>query len=255
MALQIDPIERGSLVDEVLQRLEALIVGLTPGTRLPTEQELCVQLGVSRTSVRAAVQRLAERGVVSVEVGRGTFVRQPDTQRLSEQLGLLVRLDRESYWQVTEARRIVEVQVAGLAAARRKASHLEAMRIAVATMDRAMDDPVRFAAADEAFHLAVASAADNEVLAMFSQQLQAMIRTARNEIFTVIEISPKAQEFHHEIHDAIRRKAPGEAMAGAARHLDEMESYIRRMLAQTGRPETLAGEDGEDADADVHAPR
>ena len=76
-------------------------MGLPPGTRLPTEQELCVRLGVSRTSIRAAVQRLAERGVVSVEVGRGTFVRQPDTQRLSEQLGLLVRLDRDGAYDVT----------------------------------------------------------------------------------------------------------------------------------------------------------
>jgi GntR family transcriptional repressor for pyruvate dehydrogenase complex len=183
------------------------------------------------------VQRLAERGVVSVEVGRGTFVRQPDTQRLSEQLGLLVRLDRDSYWQVTEARRIVEVQVAGLAAARRDDAHLEAMRAALATMDAAMDDAARFAIGDEAFHLAVSAAADNDVLEMFSQQLQAMIRAARREIFTVIEISPRAQEYHREIYAAVRRKAPGEAMAAAARHLDEMESYIRGML---GRNEALS---------------
>jgi DNA-binding FadR family transcriptional regulator len=236
MALPIEPIERGRLVDEVLQRLEAMIVGMLPGSRLPTEQELCVQLGVSRTSVRAAFQRLAERGVVSVEVGRGTFVRQPDTQRLSEQLGLLVRLDRDSYWQVTEARRIVETQVAGLAAARRKRAHLEEMRWALEVMDSAMDDADRFAEGDEQFHLAVATAADNEVLSMFNQQLQAMIRSARHEIFTVIEISPRAQEYHREIYNAVRRRAPGEAMAAAARHLDEMESYIRRMLARTERP-------------------
>src|SRR5437879_2836093 len=121
MGTDIEPIERLSLVDEVLQRLQAMIVSMPPGAQLPTELELCAQMGVSRTSVRAVVQRLAERGVVSVEVGRGTFVRKPDTQRLSEQLGLLVQLDRDSYWRVTEARRIVETQIAGLAAARREA--------------------------------------------------------------------------------------------------------------------------------------
>jgi GntR family transcriptional repressor for pyruvate dehydrogenase complex len=234
MALRIEPIERGRLVDEVLQRLEAMIVGMAPGSQLPTEQELGAQLGVSRTSIRSAVQRLAERGVVSVEVGRGTFVREPDTQRLSEQLGLLVRLDRDSYWQITEARRIVEVQVAGLAAARRGEAHLESMQAALEIMDSSMKDSDRFAEGDEEFHLAIAGAADNEVLAMFSQQLQAMIRAARHEIFSVIEISPRAQEYHREIYDGIRRRAPGEAMAAAARHLDEMESYIRRMLAATG---------------------
>jgi GntR family transcriptional repressor for pyruvate dehydrogenase complex len=223
--------ENSGPVAEVLRSLEAIIADSPPGRRLPTEAELCREFGVSRTSVRAAIQRLAERGYLSVEVGRGTFVRLPDRQRLSEQLGLLVKLDSDSYWSITEARRVVETEIAGLAAARRTVQGLELMRGALTGMDEAMKDPVRYAENDERFHLAIAEAADNEVLAMFSQQLQAMIRSARHDIFSLVEISPRAQEIHWEIYRAIERRAPTDAMDATRRHLDEMESYVRRMLS------------------------
>jgi DNA-binding FadR family transcriptional regulator len=66
---------------------------------------------------------------------------------------------------------------------------------------------------------------------MFSQQLQAMIRTARRDIFSVIEISPRSQDLHWEMYRAIERRAPRDAMDATGRHLEEMESYVRRMLS------------------------
>jgi GntR family transcriptional regulator, transcriptional repressor for pyruvate dehydrogenase complex len=222
-------------VAEVMRSLESLIAKSPPGHQLPTEAELCREFGVSRTSVRAAIQRLAERGYLSVEVGRGTFVRLPDPRRLSEQLGLLIRLDGDSYWSITEARRVVETEIAGLAAARRTRQALDAMREPLVGMDEAMKDADVYTEHDERFHLAIAAAADNEVLAMFSQQLQAMIRPARREIFSMVDISPRAQEIHWEMYRAIERRAPTDAMDATRRHLEEMEAYVRETLgAGTG---------------------
>jgi GntR family transcriptional repressor for pyruvate dehydrogenase complex len=84
--LSFTRIGRANLVDDIVRRLEAEIAGgaLRPGDQLPPERDLCAQLGVSRTSVRSAVQRLAERGLVSVEMGRGTFVRRPSAHQVSE---------------------------------------------------------------------------------------------------------------------------------------------------------------------------
>jgi GntR family transcriptional regulator, transcriptional repressor for pyruvate dehydrogenase complex len=221
-----------------MRSLEALIAKSPPGHQLPTEAELCREFGVSRTSVRAAIQRLAERGYLSVEVGRGTFVRVPDPRRLSEQLGLLIRLDSNSYWSITEARRVVETEIAGLAAARRTRQNLDAMRDALVGMDQAMKEPDQYAEHDEQFHLAIAAAADNEVLAMFSQQLQVMIRNARREIFSMVEISPRAQEIHWELYRAIERRAPTDAMDATRRHLEEMEAYVRAMLSADSGTDT-----------------
>src|SRR5438874_90483 len=165
--LTLERIGRANLVDDIVQRLEAAITAgaLQPGDQLPPERDLCEQLGVSRTSLRAAVQRLAERGLLSVEVGRGTFVRQPSSRQLSERLALLLRLDEDSYWKITEARHVVETQIAALAASRRGDADLQALRAALEQMDAAMDNALAFVDFDERFHLALAAAAGNEVLA------------------------------------------------------------------------------------------
>lgn len=223
--------EPADTVTAVVRGLTELIQKLTPGSQLPTEAELCREFGVSRTSVRAAIQRLADRGYLSVEVGRGTFVRTPDPRDLSEQIGLLVKLDADSFWSVTEARRVIETEIAGLAAARRTRRSLEEMRESLIGMDGSMGDAEKYAEFDEQFHLQIAAAADNEVLTMFSQQLQVMIRSARRDIFSMVDISPRAQEIHWEIYRAIERRAPTDAVDATRRHLEEMEMYVQSKLS------------------------
>ncbi len=227
------PIGRANLVDDIVRRLEAEIAGgtLRPGDQLPPERDLCAQLGVSRTSVRAAVQRLAERGLVSVEMGRGTFVRQPSARQISERLALLLRLDQASYWKITEARRAVEGRIAALAARRRRDDHLAALRHALEGMDSAGDEAVPYIERDEEFHLALAAAAGNEVLAALSQNLQAMARGMRREIFAVVSASRGARHYHWLIFEAVARRAPRAARRAMEGHLREMEEYVRRSLA------------------------
>jgi GntR family transcriptional repressor for pyruvate dehydrogenase complex len=232
------PIGRANLVDDIVRRLEAEIAGgaLRPGDQLPPERDLCVQLRVSRTSLRAAVQRLAERGLVSVEMGRGTFVRQPSARQLSERLALLLRLDQDSYWKIAEARHAVEGRIAALAARRRRDDHLAALRWALEGMDAAGDEALLYIARDEEFHLALATAAGNEVLAALSQNLQAMARRMRHEIFAAVSASRGARHYHWLIFEAIARRAPGAARRAMEGHLREMEEYVRGSLADAAGP-------------------
>jgi len=231
--LTLARIDRGNLVDDIVQRLEAEIMrgALRPGDQLPTERDLCAQLGVSRTSLRAAMQRLAERGLLSVEVGRGTFVLAPNARRLSERMALLLRLDETSYWKITEARHVVEPRIAALAALRRQASDLQAMRAALERMDDAMDNGPAFVEPDEQFHLALAQAAGNEVLAMLSQTLQSMMQQMRTQIFSVLSVSAQAQRYHWQIFEAVERGAAEEARTAMEEHLNEMEGYVRSSLS------------------------
>jgi GntR family transcriptional repressor for pyruvate dehydrogenase complex len=241
--LALERIGRANLVDDIVQRLEAAITAgaLQPGDQLPPERDLCEQLGVSRTSLRAAVQRLAERGLLSVEVGRGTFVRQPSSRQLSERLALLLRLDQDSYWKITEARHVVETQIAALAASRRSDADLQALRTALEQMDAAMDNALAFVDVDERFHLALAAAAGNEVLAALSQTLQSMARQMRHQIFAVLRVSAQAQEYHWHIYDAVARGAAEEARRAMEGHLHEMEGYIRSSLSAEPGEQPAAG--------------
>src|SRR2546421_484405 len=81
---------------------------------------------------------------------------------LAERMALRLRLDEHRYWKIPEARHAVETRIAALAAQRRQAADLEALREALQGMDAAMDDPLTYIAIDERFHLALAAAAGNE---------------------------------------------------------------------------------------------
>ena len=115
----------GSLVDLVTEQIEALIRAgrLRTGDQLPPERELCRQFGVSRTVVREAVARLSAKNLLEVRGGAtgGIVVRAPTAEQVSDSLRFLINSSEATINpdKVLEVRRLLEVEMAGLAAARR----------------------------------------------------------------------------------------------------------------------------------------
>src|SRR6187431_2873904 len=124
---------------------------LRPGDRLPAERELATQIGVSRPSVRAGLHALAAMGVVRSRHGSGTYI--PDGPPLlgSQPLSFLAALHGFTRDEMYEARRILEVGVAGLAAERATPEQIAAMAEEVASLFSAMHDPVAFLVHDISF--------------------------------------------------------------------------------------------------------
>jgi DNA-binding FadR family transcriptional regulator len=166
-------LRRGSLCDEVIERLRAQITsGAWPvGTRIPPESELIERLQVGRGTLREAVRALAHAGLLEVRQGDGTYVR-----TRSELAGALRRqIGRSSDAHVQEVRRALEVEAARLAAARRTDADLDACAAALADRDvlagraaelgRWDESWARpWVAADVRFHQAVVAAAHNPML-------------------------------------------------------------------------------------------
>lgn len=67
---------------------------LKPGDKLPTEAVLCEQYGVSRTTLREAIQMLRTHGLLDVTPGRGSFIRSPDIHQIMEDITLVFRTGR-----------------------------------------------------------------------------------------------------------------------------------------------------------------
>jgi DNA-binding FadR family transcriptional regulator len=99
-----------------------------PGTRLPTESELCVQLGVSRSVVRDAMRALAVRGLVDVRQGIGTVVAEVSDAAYSDAAFLLLLRSDVTVHEAVEARAAIEVALAGIAAEARKEDDLISLR-------------------------------------------------------------------------------------------------------------------------------
>lgn len=214
----------------------AALVGLTEmiaggrfpsGSRLPAEPELSDQLGVSRTTLREAVRALAYAGVLDVRQGDGTYVTASDPSRVFSGLGMLsATASDEELRAVIEARRIVEPQLAGLAAQRRDDGDLEAMESHIRDMEAATSIE-GLVDADLAFHRAVASAARSSVLEHFLNNLASHTLVARVWHGTEeTQRNTAAIESHRLILGAIDNQDSTLAAAQALAHVATLEAWL-----------------------------
>jgi len=131
---------------------------LRPGEQLPPERELARRIGVSRPSVRAGLRSLAAKGVLVTRRGAGTFVADGPPVLDSEPLSFLAALHGFTRHEMFEARRVLEVGVAGLAAEQSTGDTLVAISDEVTGMFASLDEPQAFLVHDIRFHRAVAAA-------------------------------------------------------------------------------------------------
>jgi GntR family transcriptional regulator, transcriptional repressor for pyruvate dehydrogenase complex len=190
------------------------------GDRLPTERELAEAFGVSRNVVREAIARLRFEGAVEPRQGSGVFV-------LGNQANLALRLDaeilrdRSLFANLFELRSILEVEAAGLAAARRGRKHLNAIKIA---LERLYDSQRTLQAvnADLEFHRAIARASDNVYVAIFvnfiSEHVRASIAKANERVDVAVRERINKEE-HAAIYEAIKAKDHERARQSMRRHI------------------------------------
>jgi len=187
------PIKRNGLADQVIERVRALVAkgDYRVGDRLPPEAELCELFGVGRSTIREAVRVLANRGMLDVRHGEGTFV---TARTLRESLD--ERLGRAALADIYEARLFLELPLAELAAQRRDSRDIAAMRASLKKRTQAIraGDVARYTEADFAFHLAVARAAKSsalrDVYASFVEIVQPLMTAAVTSQYVRAENDP-----------------------------------------------------------------
>lgn len=211
----------GAMAEQVVEQIRALIGSgqLRPGDRLPAERELCKQLGISRPSLRAGLRMLVAHGVLRARHGSGTYVADGPPSLDSEQLSLLAALHGFTFDQMFEARRVLEVQVAGLAAERATAEHLATIAEETAEMYAALDDPQQYLIHDIKFHRAIASASGNPILATLVEMVSAVMYDQRRETIGRAHDFKESVEMHQRIYRAIRSQKPDAARLAMHDHL------------------------------------
>lgn len=148
---------------------------LRPGDRLPAEPRLCESAGLSRSTVREALRVLASQNLITTTRGvtGGSFVARPSpaafAATLATGLRMLVANGPVDGWHLFEIRELVEVPAAGLAAQRRSAVDVAALRAALC--DPSSVDLDELVAAQRAFHTTLIAAARNPVLELISRPL------------------------------------------------------------------------------------
>jgi len=210
------------LYEQIVQQIEESIVkgDLKPGDQLPAERELAQRFGVSRTAVREAVKALREKGLVEAYSGRGTFITDGTTQAVRQSLDLMVKIGQpEGSTHLAEVRAILEPEIAALAAVRIQEAELVTMREAVATMDKAGQDPEAYIEADLDFHLALAEGAANPLILSLLDSIVGLLREQRLRIFKVSGGPERGQIHHKRILDAVEHHDAMKAHEAMRAHL------------------------------------
>ena len=231
--------DRGQLPDQLVRRvISAVAQGEhPPGSRLPPEDVLARRYQVSRLTLREGVKVLRDKGVLRVEHGRGTFVNAPAEWSVLDPALLAARsaMEAESGLlavKLTEARRVVEVGVAELAATRRTDEDLARMDAAISRMREsdARDDVGEFSIADVAFHDALNRAADNPFLSALFQPIATLVYDVRRRTSATPQQRVVAIAEHQKILDAVAAGDPAQAWAAASEHLHSAGRVVDEVL-------------------------
>ena len=223
-----------ALTDEAITKLRNMIQSgeLPPGSRLPPENQLAAQMGISRSGVREAVKVLESARVLDVRRGDGTYVTSLAPRLLLEGVGFAVELlQDDTLLEVMEVRRLLEPAATGLAARRINDAQLDELAAALQRMRDAASDPELLVQADVAFHRAVIASTGNETLTSLLDGLSG--RTVRARVWRGLVLGNVTQatiDEHQAIYDALRGHDPFLAQSAALLHVNTSEAWLRAIL-------------------------
>lgn len=178
--IQAPPLLSENLVDEVVGRLRAHIVGgkLPPNSLLPSEGKLAESFRVSRTVVREAMRILQAQGLVVLSQGRRAAVKRADPEAAIASLDALLSRSDSSLEHLTEARLPIEIEIAGLAAERATPDQLAALEEANHDLEQACDLE-QAVDADVRFHRLLAEATGNPIFVLILETIAQLLRESR----------------------------------------------------------------------------
>jgi GntR family transcriptional repressor for pyruvate dehydrogenase complex len=209
---------------------QEIISGKYPeGAMLPPEQEMALQLNVSRPTVRESLRLLESEGLISIRPGPrgGPRVERPDTPTVTRALTTLFQYEKVSLADLLEARRAIEPACAHVAASRATAEDIAALRRSVHQMRARLNEDSLFWDENANFHLAVVTAARNIVLNTLMIALRELIYQFTEKLVIPAEERSNTLADHTAIMEAIAAHDPDAAAETARAHLVHYEQRLR----------------------------
>ncbi|EJL87315.1 transcriptional regulator [Polaromonas sp. CF318] len=243
--MPLQTVEPQRLYRQIAEQLRTLISAgeWAVGARLPAERDLARQLGVSRPSVREALIAMEVEGWVEVRTGSGVYVLDrsgapsPGNGRAAQ-----ISPDEWGPLELIRARRVVEGEVAAMAATQAKRKHIEAMAKAIASMQADADRGVLPLDGDRAFHSAIVESCGNVVLI---ETIQRFWDSRRGPLFErlgghfeTVDSWRSAITEHQAIFEAVRNHDPDAARAAMHEHMDQSHKRFSVSWRRTKQQKT-----------------
>ena len=230
-------VERVNLYESIAKNLEDMILNDASqvGQKLPSEQTLATNFGVSRNVIRESLKLLKERQLIRLHVGEGAYIQKPGDQSVTDMLNRIVLMESIDPIKIYELRTILEVNACRMAAENKEIddnfAKLEAIN---QSMRQSMDDTEKRVELDLEFHNMVAHLSGNPLLELFERSLAklavpvirtALLPTAGNEAGICD---------HQRIIEALQKRDADEAVRLMNEHLRKStQNYLDGNLIQT----------------------
>lgn len=233
--LPISPITREErMSNRVAKQLEELILRgqLKSGQKLPSERELAEMFSVSRTVIREAVHNLAARGLLNDRASSGTIVSSPSANTVTDSLTLLLRAHPDGYYieHLHEVRRVLEVEIAGLAAQRATKEDLYKLEAIIEQMQATIGNHEASATLDVEFHKTLAIAARNPIFIILLDSIGDILLEIRRLSLKDPETVPKALYHHRNVLECVKTRDPQLAREAMAAHIVQSEETMRSVM-------------------------
>lgn len=219
-----------AIVDQIIDTMKR--GQLKPGDKLPSENELMVRLGVGRSSIREAKQILSAMGLIEAYPGRGSFIKEvsPDTF-IDPDIAWLLLAD-EHVWALHEARELIEVQVARLAAERATDDDLAEMESILLGLEKMVRAGESVYDIGGEFHLALVKAAHNPVLLSLYQPIMGLLQEYQRPIYERYSDPESELSHHREIYESICQRDGELAQKTMHEHLQYVAHATKQAMAK-----------------------
>jgi GntR family transcriptional repressor for pyruvate dehydrogenase complex len=229
-------VERKRLTDQIIDQLIAMISEgrFKPGDKLPSETALMELFGVGRSSLREAVGALSLIGMLTVRPGHGTHIAPSSTgESFSKPLrwGMFMSW-REKLHEFIEARITLEQTLVGMAAERATETDIEEIRRGLNLLKSPKVTKQKAIQADLVFHMAIANASHNSVLARFLEELRQPVRNWMEQKSSLFGGYDRVFEQHEAVFKAILARDPAGAQKAIREHLEAVGERLTAALLE-----------------------
>ncbi|MHB8277775.1 MAG: FadR/GntR family transcriptional regulator [Candidatus Humimicrobiaceae bacterium] len=228
--LEIKPIEKLVLIDQIIDTIGRLIAGgsLKAGDILPSERELAEMLNVSRTSTRQALKALDVLGVLEIKPGERTYLNKSISKLLVNPMRFMALLHNVGIIELFETRKLIEVILVKLAADNAKEEDIKKMEILLEKAKSLLNKPKEYLNAEMEFHNAIFKASGNRILVAMMISINNLLLESRERTVMLFKKLDSTLEDHYRILEAIKNKNPDLAGEAMYDHLDLVEDTLKR---------------------------
>ena len=234
-------IKKANIGDQVFTQLKDQIINgeWRPGDRIPSEAQLMELLGVSRGTVRQAVQKLAGEGLIVTRHGEGSFVQGTGLNNYFQTVAPIFSISEGEMEKIFEFRQMFESGAAEVAATKATEEQIRRMEQNYERMQREVHTLSNYVHTDLGFHMLVCECTQNPLAVQILRSYEELLEPSILHMTEVIGVG-NGLKYHQLLLEAIRSHDPVQARAAVHRHLEDNMQRYRGMHAQGIKMDSMA---------------